>query len=170
MQEMTPQLPGEILLYITPPADTSIIDDYFSLGASRIACSLEVWNMARAKEITPGKINITGRDRHLHALETTANKYGSGKAFSNFIIGIEAFDTLAQGAQWLAERGILPTASVWMPMGRLVQGSMKAPDVDYYKRVKELFAELYMKHQLEPTDSKGLNVCIERDIWKYANS
>jgi hypothetical protein len=47
-------------------------------------------------------------------------------------------------------------------------GSMKAPDIDYYRRVKELFAELYTKYKLEPTQSRGLNVCIEREIWNYA--
>ena len=97
-------------------------------------------------------------------------KYGHGKAFSNFIIGIEEFSTLSKGATYLAERGILPTASVWIPMGKPVRGSMKAPNVDYYKRVKELFAELYMKYKLEPTQSRGLNVCIEREIWNYANN
>jgi len=49
-----------------------------------------------------------------------------------------------------------------------VQGNMKAPSVDYYKRVKEFFAELYVKYELEPPRSRGLNVCIERDIWNYA--
>ena len=161
---------GETLLFITPPADISLIDSYFALGASRIACSIEVWDMNRAIEITPGKVKITGRDRHLQVLEYIAQKYGHGKAFSNFIIGIEDFDTLSAGAVWLAERGIMPTASVWMPMGRPVQGSMQAPDVDYYRRVKELFAELYTKHGLEPTKSRGVNVCIEREIWKYANN
>jgi len=160
---------GETLLFITPPADTSLIDRYFTLGASRIACSIEVWDMGRASEITPGKVNITGRERHLRVLEYIAQKYGPGKAFSNFIIGIEDFGTLAEGATWLAERGIMPTASVWMPMGRPVMGSMRAPSVDYYRRVKELFAELYTKYKLEPTKSKGVNVCIEREIWKYAN-
>jgi hypothetical protein len=159
---------GEILLYITPPSDTGTIDEYFGSGAGRIACSLEVWDMARAREITPGKINITGREKHLRILQYTAQKYGPGKAFSNFIIGVEDFETLAEGAEWLAGRGILPSASVWMPMGRPVQGSMKAPGIDYYKRVKELFAELYVKYGLEPTASRGLNVCIERDIWNYA--
>ena len=168
LKALQPGLAGEILLYITPPADTDFIDKYFSLGASRIACSLEVWDMGRAKEITPGKINITGRDRHLRALEYISQKYGSKKAFSNFIIGIEDFGTLAEGAKWLSERGILPAASVWMPMGRPVQGSMKAPDVGYYKRVKDFFAELYVRYNLEPTKSRGLNVCIERDIWNYA--
>ena len=115
-----------------------------------------------------GWMLITGRDRHLHVLEYIAQKYGDGKAFSNFIIGIEDISTLKEGATWLTERGILPSASVWMPFGRPVQGSMKAPDIDYYRRVKELFAKLYTKHKLEPTPSRGLNVCIERDIWKYA--
>ena len=161
---------GETLLYITPPADISLIDRYFSLGASRIGCSIEVWDINRASIITPGKVNITGRDRHLRVLEYIAQKYGHGKAFSNFIIGIEDFATLAEGAKHLAERGILPTASVWMPMGRPVMGSMKAPDVDYYKRVKELFAELYTKYKLEPPKSRGLNVCVEREIWNYAEN
>ena len=167
---LQPKVSGEILLYITPPADTALIDDYFAMGANRAACSLEVWDISRAEEITPGKIGITGRDRHLRVLEYIARKYGRGKAFTNFIIGIEDFGTLASGAKWVAERGILPAASVWMPMGRPVRGSMKAPDVDYYKRVKDFFAELYVKYELEPTASRGLNVCIERDIWNYAAS
>ena len=168
--ELQPRVTGELLLFITPPVDISLTERYFALGASRIACSLEVWDINRASEITPGKINITGRDRHLRVLEYVAQKYGHGKAFSNFIIGIEDFSTLAEGATWLAERGIMPTASVWMPMGRPVQGSMKAPDVDYYRRVKELFAELFTKYKLEPTQSRGVNVCIERDIWNFAKN
>ena len=167
LNEMPVKLPGEILLYITPPKDTGLIDAYFSAGANRIACSLEVWDEKRALEITPGKMKLTGRARHLEILEYTAQKYGPATAFSNLIIGIEDFDTLAAGATYLAERGIMPTASVWMPMGRPVQGSMKAPAVDYYRRVKECFAELYKKHKLEPVDSRGLNVCVERDIWNY---
>jgi len=159
---------GEVLAYITPPEDTRLIDDYFALDASRIACSLELWDESRARLVTPGKIEYTTRKRHLDSLEYIAKKYGPGKAFTNFIIGIEDFGKLAAGARYLAERGILPAASVWMPMGRPVQGSMKPPDVDYYRKVKELFAELYQKYNLEPPVSRGLNVCIERDVWNYA--
>jgi hypothetical protein len=164
------QVPGEKLLYITPPADTSILDEYFALGATRVACSLELWDERRATMVTAGKMTFTTRERHLEALEYVAKRYGAARAFSNFIIGIEDFDTLAEGARYLAERGVLPSASVWMPMGRPVQSSMKAPDIDYYRRVKELFAELYVRYDLEPTASRGLNVCIERDIWRYAHS
>jgi len=160
--------PGEVILYVTPPADTGVLDNYFALGTSRVACSIEVWDLDNAKDITPGKVNVTGRDRHLSVLEFIAEKYGNGKALSNLIVGIEDFATLAQGATWLAQRGILPAPSVWMPMGRPVLGSMKAPEVDFYKRVKELFAELYTKYELEPTNSKGVHVFAGRDIWNYA--
>ena len=162
------KLNGEILLYITPPEDLDLIDEYFSLGASRIACSLEVWAPDRAAVITPGKIAFTTRERHLQALEYTAEKFGPGSAFSNFIIGLEDFDTLKEGASYLAQRGIIPTASIWMPMGRPVMGTMQAPGLDYYRRVKELFAELYQTYHLEPAGCCGLNVCMERDIWRYA--
>ncbi len=161
---------GEILLYITPPGDKGLIDSYFSMGAGRIACSLEVWAEERAKIITPGKIQYTTRKRHLDVLEYIVQKYGPGKAFSNFIIGLEPFETLAEGAEHLASRGIIPTASIWMPMGRPVMNSMKAQDVDFYRSVKELFAELYQRYNLEPAGCCGLNVCMERDIWRFSNS
>ena len=48
------KLRGEILLYITPPADTGMVDSYFELGADRIACSLELWDESKAKFVTPG--------------------------------------------------------------------------------------------------------------------
>jgi hypothetical protein len=167
---LTCALPGEKLLYLTPPADLSILDEYFALGASRVACSLEVWDEQVAGVVTAGKMDFTGRERHLAALEYVAQRYGPARAFSNFIIGIESFETLAAGARHLAERGIMPSASVWMPMGRPVRGSMKPPNVEYYQRMKELFAQLYTSYDLEPVNSRGLNVCVERDIWNYAHA
>ena len=159
---------GEILLYITPPVNIEAVDNYFTLGANRIACSLELWDENKARLVTPGKIELTTRKRYLDTLEYISNKYGTDKAFSNFIIGIEEYDTLKEGATYLAQRGIMPAASVWMPMGRPVQDNMKAPGLEYYKRVKDLFADLYTKYNLEPVANCGLNVCIERDIWNYS--
>ena len=72
---------GEILLYITPPENTDVIDRYFELGADRIACSLEVWDDGLAKYITPGKYEYTTKKRHLDALEYIAEKYASGRCF-----------------------------------------------------------------------------------------
>ncbi|MEF9894972.1 MAG: hypothetical protein RR843_04270, partial [Clostridia bacterium] len=80
---------GDVLLYITPPKDLAFIDEYFRLGASKIACSLELWDEDLARVVTPGKMAITTRKRHLDVLQYIAKRYGAGRAFSNFIIGIE---------------------------------------------------------------------------------
>ena len=53
-------LKNELLLYITPPDRHEVIDRYFSLGASCIACSLEVWDDELGKSITQGKRTFTG--------------------------------------------------------------------------------------------------------------
>ena len=159
---------GEILLYITPPENREVIDRYFELGADRIACSLEVWDDKLAAGIMPGKRVFTTKERYLDALTYIAEKHGAGKAFSNFIIGLEPLDSLREGATYLAERGIIPSASVWMPFGKPVLGSMKAPDVNYFRAAKEMLAELYIKYKLRPAGACGLNVCVERDIFNWA--
>ena len=164
------KIKGEILLYITPPDKKEVIDHYFELGVDRIACSLEVWDDEKANIITPGKREFTGKERHLEALTYIADKYGPGKAFSNFIIGLESLDTLKEGATYLAKRGIIPSASIWMPFGKPVMGSMKAPDLDYFRAVKEIFGELYIRYNLMPAGGCGLNVCMEKDIWNWASN
>ena len=159
-------LKGELLLYITPPMGHDVIDRYFDLGASRIACSLEVWDDRLGESITPGKRSFTTKQRHLDALTYIADKYGPGKSFCNFIIGLEPFETLKEGATYLAERGVIPSASVWMPFGKPVNGSMKPASLEYFRKTKDMLAELYMKYGLEPAGCCGLNVCVERDIWR----
>ena len=163
-------LQKELLLYITPPEKHDVIDRYFDLGASRIACSLEVWDDALGAQITPGKRSFTTKQRHLDALTYIAEKYGPGKAFSNFIIGLEPFETLKEGATYLAERGVIPSASVWMPFGKPVNGSMKPASLEYFRKTKEMLADLYLKYGLEPAGCCGLNVCVERDIWRQATN
>ena len=145
-----------------------MIDRYFDMGASRIACSLEVWDDKLGESITPGKRSFTTKQRHLDALTYIADKYGPGKSFCNFIIGLEPFETLKEGATYLAERGVIPSASVWMPFGKPVNGSMKPASLDYFRKTKDMLAELYLKYGLEPAGCCGLNVCVERDIWRSA--
>ena len=45
---------------------------------------------------------------------------------------------------------------------------MASPALDYYRQVKEMLAELYVKYDREPAGCCGLNVCVERDIWRWA--
>jgi hypothetical protein len=158
-------IPGEILLYVTPPKHPESVDALFEAGADRVACSLEIWNEALAQKIMPGKMKYTGRQRHLDCLHYIAARYGKNRACSNFIIGLEPLDSVLEGAEYLASKGIVPIASVWIPFGRPVLGSMQTPDLPYYRQFKHELARIYRQYGIIPPGGRGLNVCVCRDIY-----
>lgn len=158
-------IPGEIVAYITPPKNPEDLDLLFELGVSRIACSLEIWDEELAAKIMPAKTRFTGKQRHLDSLRHVASKYGKNKACSNFIIGLEPAESVIAGAEYLASNGIVPMAPVWIPFGRPVLDSMKTPDLAFYQTVKNELSRIYKKHGVIPPGGKGLNVCIDRDIY-----
>ena len=162
------RISGEIVVYATPPEDPHTVDRIFAAGADRIAMSLEVWDPDLARRIMPGKIRHTGRQRHLDALAYVADTYGPNTACSNFIIGLEPADTVLAGAEYLAASGVVPVASIWIPFGRPVLGSMSAPDLNYYRSVIAGLADIYQRHAIDPPGAHGLNVCMDRDIRRRA--
>jgi hypothetical protein len=158
-------IPGEIVAYITPPKVKEDVDAMFSAGADRVSCSLEIWDESLANQIMPGKMKFTGRQRHLDCLLYIAEKYGKNKACCNFIIGLEPLESLFEGVEFMASRGIIPIASVWIPFGRPVLGSMKAKEAAYYQAVEKEMARAYQKYGIVPPGKQGLNVCFCRDIY-----
>ncbi len=159
-------IPGEVLVYTTPPANPADIDRVFGAGADRVACSLEVWDEELARAITPGKCKFAGRERYLACLRYIARKYGPNRACSSFVVGLEPAESFLRGAEVLAADGIVPIASVWIPFGRPVLGTSRAPGLDFYRRVKEGLASIYERYGIVPPGSLGLNACICRDTWR----
>jgi hypothetical protein len=156
---------GEILIYVTAPKEPQSVDGLFDAGADRLSISLEIWDEDLARKIMPGKMRYTGRQRHLDALEHIAATYGKNRACCNFIVGLEPAESMLEGAEHLASRGTVPIASVWIPFGRPVLGSMKTPGLDYYQKVKLGLAAIYKKYGIVPPGGTGLNVCMCRDIY-----
>lgn len=161
-----PAITGEVLVYMTPPGNPALLDRIFEAGADRISCSLEIWDEALAARIMPGKARYTGRARHLAALEHIARRFGPGKACSNFLVGVEPADKVLEGAEYLASRGIVPSASVWIPFGRPVQGTMRGQSLAYYRRIIEGYARILETYHLDSPGGTGLNVCMDREIWR----
>jgi len=159
----------EILVFTTPPSDPKMLDQVFAAGASRVACSLEVWDENLAREITPGKVKFTTRKRHMDALRYIAKEYGPNKACSTFVVGLEPVDSFLEGAESLAREGIVSIASLWIPFGRPVMGNAKAPGLDYYQRMKVGLAEIYEKYGIVPPGGAGFNTDIDKDIWNHRN-
>lgn len=159
------KISGEIVIFTTPPNNPEDVDQIFEAGADRISCSVEVWDENLARKIMPGKSRYISRKRHLRCLQYIAEKYGPGRACSNLIIGLESEESCLAGAEYLGSHGIVPVASIWIPFGRPVLNSMKAPSLNYYRNVINGLGEIYQKYQLEPPGGSGLHVCMCRDIF-----
>lgn len=160
-------IPGEVIVYTTPPSDPSEVDKLFAAGADRVACDIEIWDEEVARQICPGKAKLTGRQRHLDALLHIAATYGPNKACSAFVVGLEPAESFLSGAEYLASHGIVPVPSIWMPHGLAVSEKDSPPDLNYYRKVKRGLAEIYHEYQCEPPGDTGFNVCLCRDTWNH---
>lgn len=160
-------IPGEIYIYTSAPREPSAVGSLFAAGIDRIAYDLNVWNEAIFEEACPGIFKFIGRQQQLRALEYAAQKHGPNKVCSAFVVGLEPLESLMAGAEYVAQRGIVPLFSIWLPHFRPVRSSVTPPGLDYYRRAREGFIELFSKYSLEPPGASGLNVCMCRDLWRH---
>ena len=158
------KIPGEIYVYTSAPKDPAAVDELFAAGMDRVAYDLNVWDETIFEQACPGISRHVGRRQQLRALEYAANRHGPNKVCSAFVIGLEPLESLLAGAEYVAQRGIVPLFSIWMPHFRPVRGSTTPPDLDYYRRARHGFSELFAKYRLQPPGASGLNVCMCRDL------
>jgi hypothetical protein len=129
-----------------------------------VAYDLNVWDEAIFEQVCRGIFRHVGRAQQLLALEYSARKHGRNRTCSAFVIGLEPLESLMAGAEYVTALGIVPLFSIWMPHNRPVRGTTVAPGLDYYRRARAGFAELFARNGLEPPGASGLNVCMCRDL------
>jgi hypothetical protein len=104
----------ELHLIVFPPQDLSLLADLAPLDV-RVAMNLEVFDEALFQRYCPGKHETAGRGHILHALQVAVEALGPGRVFSILIGGLEGLETLSEGMEWLAERGVTPVINVFHP-------------------------------------------------------
>ena len=161
---------GEIYIYTSAPREPAAVDEVFAAGADRVAYDLNIWDESIFERVCPGIARHIGRAQQLRALEYAAQKQGPNKMCSAFVVGLEPVESLLAGAAYLAERGVVPLFSIWMPHDRPVLGATTPPGLDYYRRARRGFLELFDRHKLTPPGGSGLNVCICRDLALHRDS
>ena len=157
-------IPGEIYVYTSAPQKPAAVDALFAAGVARVAYDLNVWDKAIFAEACPGISRYVGREQQLRALEYAAERHGPNKVCSAFVVGLEPVECLLAGAKYVAERGVVPLFSIWLPHFRPVRGATTPPGLDYYRRARAGFVELFAKYKLKPPGASGLNVCMCRDL------
>jgi len=163
-------IPSELYCYMTAPKTPDMVDMVLEAGVDRVAHDLHVWDLELHAKFAPGHARHIGRDGQLRALQHIADKYGPNRAFSAFVAGLEPLDSMLEGAEFLARRGIVPAFSIWMPPEGSTTEDQRPPSVDYYRQARREFARLYREYDLDPPGTAaGSNVSMCRDIYRHMN-
>lgn len=163
-------IPGELLVYTTPPADPREIDQLFEAGVGRVLCDMEAWDEAVLRQMCPGKARWTGAQRPLDLLLYIARTYGPNRACSEFVTGLEPVESVLAGAEFLASQGVVPIPSIWFRHGTPDPGLPIVPGLEYFRKLRRGFAAIYEKYPVEPFGDVGFNVNFSRDIWNHRES
>ncbi len=118
---------------IGAPIDLEVIDKYKEAGYRAIAMNLEVWDKNLYKYICPGKSEQCGGwDHWVKALEYAARVFGHGYVRCGFVAGLETKNSLLEGVEFMASKGIISLTGAWNPNpGSALEGH-RTPETEWH--------------------------------------
>jgi Fe-S oxidoreductase len=108
-------LPVDIMM--PPREDLGYPEWLRSAGINSLSINLEVFDMHRAREITPNKARRFTRSHFLDYIERAVESFGVGNVQSLLVFGsaIEPVESTLAGLRELVERGCVPVLSMFRP-------------------------------------------------------
>jgi len=137
---------------IGAPHDLSVIDKYKEAGYRTIATNIEIWDKNIFKAICPGKDQqCGGYDNWVKTLEYEAQVFGRGRVRSNIVAGLEPKQSILEGIEYLASKGVICFANAWCPNpGSELEGH-RSPEAawhfDLYKKIAAIFRKNGFTHE-----------------------
>lgn len=148
----------------TAPTDLDQVDRLRRTGITAVSYNLEIWDPKLFEAICPGKTKAVGRDGWLAALDRAVDVFGPGNVTSSLVSGIEAKDSLLEGIDYLASRGVYAYLIVWSPNpGSRLEGH-RTPTVDWYLDLNRQTVDIWESHELPPLDAACYR-CVDNGIF-----
>lgn len=153
------------------PGDLKVLEHYKEAGFKSIASNLEIWDEGIFKAICPGKYKETpgGWKHWIEALEYAAQVFGYGEVGSNFVGGLEPKDSLLEGVEYLAEKGVVAGISVFHSVPGSGLDGHRSPIPEWYLSVAK---DIYKIHKRSGFTFKQLVQCrpadsmLEADVFR----
>ncbi|MBN2122939.1 MAG: nitrogen fixation protein NifB [Deltaproteobacteria bacterium] len=138
------KIPGHVNL--VAPTDLREIDRLHETGFESVCMSIEIWDENLFKGICPGKARWVGRENWIRALEYAVGLFGPGKVMSVFVAGLEPKQSLMEGAEYLASRGVLPVPTPWFPSPGSAYEGHRTPTVEWHLDLGDRLRELWVRY------------------------
>jgi hypothetical protein len=142
-----------IVTVIGAPADLSVLDKYKEAGVTTININIEIWDKNIFRAICPGKDKRNGGWRHwLDALEYSAEVFGKGNTQTNLVAGLEPKQSVLEGVEYLASKGIVCKFGSFNPVPGTPLEGYRTPDADWHWDLALKGAEIYKRYGFTTDD------------------
>lgn len=132
---------------IGAPADLKVLHHYKEVGFENVSHNLEIWNKDIFAALCPGKEKETGGWRHwVDALEYSLEVFGKGHVHTNFVGGLEPLDSVLEGIEFLASKGVVPHFSVFRPeVGTQLEG-YRSPEAEWHFKLVDKATSIFRRY------------------------
>jgi hypothetical protein len=137
----------ELHLIAFPPRDLELLKALADLDL-QLAINVEVFDPRLFEQYCPGKAAIAGQAYLWKALEYAVQVLGPSHVFSIVVGGLEGIDTLNEGLNDLAQRGITPVVNVFHPDPGTPLATRRAPTYAEILAMGRALQSVYATHHL----------------------
>lgn len=142
-----------IYLMSLPPTNKEVLKKYQQVGITEVAFNIEIWDRDLARQLMPGKGEIS-LETYLDILNESTKLWGkTGNVRTALIVGLDKTESLLKGVRILCQNGIQPMLSVFRPMKNTKLESLVPPSnqslLSLYKEARNICLRYNLK--LGPT-------------------
>ena len=134
-------------LNIAPHDDINRLTKIKKLGINQVQYNLEVVEKENFENTCPGKIEY---DVFLNKLFEAVKVMGKGNVRSNFVLGLDDFETTLVFAKRIAKEGVVFDYSVFQPKRFTAYSNKKSPDFDKVIEFTNSLVKIYKKYNFKP--------------------
>jgi hypothetical protein len=116
---------------------------------NELSINLELVSDEAAKRFTPGKYRI-GQSGYLSFMDEAVNVFGVGKVRSMLVVGLEGMENTLKGVQMLAERGVSPELSPFVPDSITPLRNHKTPPSEFLKEIYQRARDIVYRYDGVP--------------------
>jgi len=134
---------AQIVFALAPQTNKEHVEMLYKAGSPNIMLSYNMeafdknrWDSEFDLCLGIGKAK-TGREFYFEAYDIAVDIGGRGNHKSNFVIGLENIDSLKQGADYLAQRGIFSSGTVYYPTPGSIWETRMKNEPDFFPLVQE---------------------------------
>jgi hypothetical protein len=114
-------------LEVSPPENIQHLEDIISAGADGFSMNIELWDEVKRKKICPGKSKIK-RELYFKSWNKGVELLGKFKISSVLLVGLDTFDSIADGIKQLVPMGVKPVLLPFRPFNSCDLNNLPPPN------------------------------------------